>query len=131
MRLWRRSRVWRTGRYSSALRRCFLRRGSTCWWIGPSTISSRWEKGVCPLFVALIVGMPMMAAQLQVDHVTVAGRDLGTLRRALDSAGIANEYGGPHANHATEMALTSFPDGSYLELIAIQPQADPKAVAAN
>ncbi|HEY1242055.1 MAG TPA: VOC family protein [Bryobacteraceae bacterium] len=78
-----------------------------------------------------MVGMPMMAAQLQVDHVTVAGRDLNVLRHALEAAGIPDEYGGPHANHATEMALTSFPDGSYLELIAIQPQADPKAVAAN
>lgn len=78
-----------------------------------------------------MVGMPMMAAQLQVDHVTVAGRDLSVLRHALEAAGIPDEYGGPHANHATEMALTSFPDGSYLELIAIQPQADPKAVAAN
>jgi hypothetical protein len=29
------------------------------------------------------------------------------------------------------MALTSFPDGSYLELIAIQPNADPAAVAAH
>jgi catechol 2,3-dioxygenase-like lactoylglutathione lyase family enzyme len=73
----------------------------------------------------------MFAAELKVDHVTVAGRDLSALRHALESAGIANEYGGPHANHATEMALTSFPDGSYLELIAIQPQADPAAVAAN
>src|SRR5581483_12479341 len=83
------------------------------------------------LLFALLTGVPMIAADLHVDHITVAGRDLGTLRRALESAGIANEYGGPHANHATEMALTSFPDGSYLELIAIQPQADPKAVAAH
>lgn len=73
----------------------------------------------------------MIAADLHVDHVTVAGRNLGALRRALEAAGLADEYGGPHANHATEMALTSFPDGSYLELIAIQAQADPQAVAAN
>lgn len=73
----------------------------------------------------------MIAADLKVDHVTVAGRDLRAMRRALEAAGIPDEYGGPHANHATEMALTSFPDGSYLELIAIQPQADPAAVKAN
>ncbi len=77
------------------------------------------------------LALPIMAADLKVDHVTVAGRELAALRHALDTAGIANEYGGPHANHATEMALTSFPDGSYLELIAIQPHADPAAVAAN
>ena len=82
-------------------------------------------------FIALLVGLPLMAAELQVDHVTVAGRDLRAMRRALEAAGLSDEYGGPHANHATEMALTSFPDGSYLELIAIQPQADPAAVVAN
>ena len=82
-------------------------------------------------FAALLLGLPLMGAELHVDHVTVAGRDLGAMRRALKSAGLPDEYGGPHANHATEMALTSFADGSYLELIAIQPQADPAAVAAN
>src|SRR5713226_7391424 len=73
----------------------------------------------------------MMAGELKVDHATVAGKDLRAMQRALASAGIATEYGGPHSNHATEMALASFPDGSYLELIAIQPKADPKALAAH
>lgn len=73
----------------------------------------------------------MHSEELKVDHVTVAGRDLRVMQRALEAAGIKSEYGGPHSNHATEMALTSFPDGSYLELIAIQPNADPKAVAAH
>lgn len=73
----------------------------------------------------------MVAAELKVDHVTVAGRDLGALERGMRAVGLPFEYGGPHANHATEMALISFPDGSYLELIAIQPHADPAAVAAN
>jgi hypothetical protein len=72
-----------------------------------------------------------MGAEFKVDHATAAGKDLSQMRRALEAAGIPSEYGGPHANHATEMALTSFPDGSYLELIAIQPQADPAAVAAS
>jgi len=69
--------------------------------------------------------------ELKVDHVTVAGRDLHAMEKALVSTGIKFEYGGPHSNHATEMSLVSFPDGSYLELIAIQPNADPKAVAAH
>lgn len=75
--------------------------------------------------------LPLMAAELKVDHATVAGHDLRAMQRALQTAGLACEYGGPHSNHATEMALTSFPDGSYLELIAIQPNADPAAVAAH
>jgi len=75
--------------------------------------------------------MSLPAADLTIDHVTAAGLDLNTMRASLAAVGIPSEYGGPHSNHATEMALTSFPDGSYLELIAIQPQADPEAVAAH
>ena len=72
--------------------------------------------------------MSLTAAQLAVDHVTVAGTDLKAMQAALASAGLASEYGGPHSNRATEMAIASFRDGSYLELIAIQPGADPQAV---
>jgi len=75
--------------------------------------------------------LPVIAAELKVDHATVAGQDVRAMQRALQAAGLACEYGGPHSNHATEMALTSFPDGSYLEQIAIQPNADPAAVAAH
>ncbi len=81
--------------------------------------------------LAFLTVLPLMAADLKVDHATVAGKDLQAMRRALEAAGLACEYGGPHSNHATEMALTSFPDGSYLELIAIQPNADPAAVAKH
>lgn len=83
------------------------------------------------LLLGLLAGHAMIAADLKVDHVTAAGKDVRAMQRALQAAGIPSEYGGPHANHATEMALTSFPDGSYLELIAIQPGAQPAAVAAS
>jgi hypothetical protein len=74
----------------------------------------------------------MMAQQFHIDHVTVAGKSLEAMEKALSSVGkITAQYGGPHSNHATEMALASFPDGSYLELIAIQPKADPAAVEAH
>jgi len=73
-----------------------------------------------------------MAQQFHIDHVTVAGKDVKAMTEALRKVtGITAEYGGPHSNHATEMALASFSDGSYLELIAIQPHADPAAVAAH
>jgi hypothetical protein len=75
--------------------------------------------------------MNLPAADLTIDHVTASGVDLKAMRANLAAVGIPSEYGGPHSNHATEMALTSFPDGSYLELIAIQPQADAVAVAAH
>jgi Glyoxalase-like domain len=83
------------------------------------------------ILAALLACSPMIAEQLHIDHVTVAGRDLRAMQQALQAAGLPAEYGGAHSNHATEMALTSFPDGSYLELIAIQPHADPAAVAAH
>lgn len=70
-------------------------------------------------------------AELRIDHVTVAGKDLKAMQEKLSAIGIASEYGGRHSNHATEMALVSFPDGSYLELIALQPDADPAAVKAQ
>src|ERR1700734_1175064 len=81
-------------------------------------------------FGVLIV-CPLMAQQFHIDHVTVAGKNLDVMRQALLAVGIRSEYGGPHSNHATEMAVASFPDGSYLELIAIQPKADPAALAAH
>src|SRR6266571_957965 len=85
----------------------------------------------CYFTLALLFALPVMSAELKVDHVTAAGKNLRAMERALQSAGLPFEYGGPHANHATEMALTSFPDGSYIELIAIQPEADSAAVAAS
>jgi hypothetical protein len=78
-----------------------------------------------------LIALPLMAQQFHIDHVTVAGRNVEAMQKALREAGIRSEYGGPHSNHATEMALASFPDGSYLELIAIQPKADPAALAAH
>jgi hypothetical protein len=82
---------------------------------------------------ALLFALPVMlpAADLRIDHVTVAGKNLKAMQATLAGLGLATEYGGPHSNHATEMALASFPDGSYLELIAIQAGADPAAVAAH
>jgi Glyoxalase-like domain len=75
-----------------------------------------------------VIAFPLMAQQFHIDHVTVAGRNLEAMEKVL---GLPTEYGGPHSNHATEMALASFPDGSYLELIAIQPNADPAALSAH
>jgi hypothetical protein len=78
-----------------------------------------------------LITLSLGAADLTIDHVTVAGKDLKTMQANLAGVGIACEYGGPHSNHATEMALASFPDGSYLELIAVQPNADAKAIASH
>jgi hypothetical protein len=77
--------------------------------------------------LALIFAMAAMGADLKVDHITVARSDLAALRATFAKAGIETEYGGKHSNGSTEMALASFPDGSYLELIAPQPGHDASA----
>src|SRR5712675_1011077 len=91
---------------------------------------------VSAFLLALVLPAALAAADsqfaLQIDHVTVAGTHLDAMRQALTAAaGIPSEYGGPHANHATEMALVSFPDGSYLELMGIQAKPDPAAVSMH
>jgi hypothetical protein len=78
------------------------------------------------LFPALLA-----AVDLKIDHVTAAGSNLKKLQADLSALGIATVYGGAHSNGATEMALVSFPDGSYLELIAPQPNAKPDVLERN
>src|SRR5262249_31799754 len=56
---------------------------------------------------------------LKVDHVTIAGRDLGRMERSFADLGLRTDYGGPHAS-ITHMALLGFDDGSYVELISSQ-----------
>jgi len=80
------------------------------------------------LFLLLTVSL---TADLTVDHVSVSGTDLKGMQARLASVGIPSEYGGPHVNGATQMAVTSFPDGSYLELIALQSNPDRKALAEH
>lgn len=82
-------------------------------------------------FALFLLPLSLAAADLTIDHVTVAGVDLQQMQARLASVGILSEYGGPHANHATQMAVASFPDGSYLELMAVLPNADAKALAAH
>jgi hypothetical protein len=83
------------------------------------------------VFCSGLVCSKIEAAELRVDHATVCGPDVKRMQAALTAVGIPSEYGGPHSNHASEMALTSFPDGSYLEQIALQPKGDPKAIEAH
>jgi hypothetical protein len=77
--------------------------------------------------VLFLAGL-LSAADFKIDHATVAGASMQEMQAKLAAIGIASVYGGPHLNHASEMALVSFTDGSYLELMALQPKADPKAV---
>jgi len=69
----------------------------------------------------LSIGVPAAADKsrpLKVDHVTICGPDLSVLQEAFGSLGLAADYGGPHANGGTHMAVIGLEDGSYLELVA-------------
>jgi hypothetical protein len=79
----------------------------------------------------LLTAVLLNAADLTVDHVSVSGTDLKQMQARLAALGIPSEFGGPHNNHATQMAVTSFPDGSYLELIAPQTNPDQAAMAQH
>lgn len=68
-------------------------------------------------------GIPM--ASLKVDHASVCGAALAPMQRAFAEIGLEPDYGGPHANGVTHMALLGFHGGSYLELIA--PEHEGKA----
>jgi Glyoxalase-like domain len=81
----------------------------------------------CFLWLAVFPAL-LAAAELQIDHVTVAGTNLKKMQADLAAVGLPTVYGGPHANGATEMALISFPDGSYLELMAPVAKADPQVL---
>jgi glyoxalase-like protein len=76
------------------------------------------------LFVCFLLSSSLMAEQkqsamvLDLDHVSVCGPDLDALRHAFTDAGLSPDFGGPHGNGITQMALIGFDDQSYVELIA-------------
>ena len=55
---------------------------------------------------------------LELDHASVCGSNLDTLRQAFTDVGLTPDLGGPHGNGITQMAILGFDDASYLELIA-------------
>jgi len=55
---------------------------------------------------------------LELDHVSICGSNLDALRQAFAEVGLTPDFGGPHGNGITQMALVGFDDGSYIELIA-------------
>ncbi len=55
---------------------------------------------------------------LELDHVSVCGSNLNTLRQIFTDVGMTPDLGGPHGNGITQMAIIGFDDASYIELIA-------------
>ena len=79
--------------------------------------------------VLLLVSRPAMTEEkktvvLELDHVSICGSNLDTLRQDFTEVGLTPDLGGPHGNGITQMASIGFDDASYLELIApIKPGA--------
>jgi len=76
--------------------------------------------------IGLLLSWSLMAQEkektssviLELDHVSICGSNLDALRRAFTEVGLTPDFGGPHGNGITQMALVGFDDGSYIELIA-------------
>ena len=70
-------------------------------------------------FAILVLISSSVVAQtvLELDHVSICGSNLDALRQAFTDVGLTPDFGGPHANGVTQMALVGFDDQSYLELI--------------
>lgn len=74
-------------------------------------------------FAFILASLSAMAQEtksvvLELDHVSVCGSNLDSLRKAFTEVGLTPDIGGPHGNGVTEMAAIGFDDGSYIELIA-------------
>lgn len=97
-----------------------------CPLVGPPIGKPRYNHQV---HAPILLLATLLSADLTIDHVTVCGNNLKEMQAALASIGIQTEFGGKHSNGATQMAVASFPDGSYMELMAPQTNPDQKALA--
>jgi hypothetical protein len=55
---------------------------------------------------------------LEIDHVSICGSSLDALRQDFTDVGMTPDFGGPHGNGITQMAIIGLNDASYIELIA-------------
>jgi hypothetical protein len=55
---------------------------------------------------------------LELDHASICGSNLDVLRQAFTDVGLTPDFGGPHGNGITQMAIIGLDDASYIELIA-------------
>lgn len=70
------------------------------------------------LIPTIVMSQANKTTTLELDHVSICGSSLDTLRQSLTDVGLTPDLGGPHGNGVTQMALVGFDDGTYLELIA-------------
>ena len=73
---------------------------------------------ICAIALSFRAAAQQKATVLELDHVSICGSNLDTLRQMFTDAGLAPDFGGPHGNGVTHMAAIGFDDGTYIELIA-------------
>jgi hypothetical protein len=88
-----------------------------------STICRRWSFATLVLILGSLFSPPAMAQEnktmaLELDHVSICGSNLNTLRQIFTDVGMTPDVGGPHGNGITQMASIGFDDATYIELIA-------------
>jgi hypothetical protein len=76
-----------------------------------------------PSLALLLLSLPARAQEpktvvLELDHTSICGSNLDSLRQAFTGIGLTPDFGGPHGNGITQMAAVGFDDGTYIELIA-------------
>lgn len=72
-----------------------------------------------PMFLTVFAtAQPAKDVILELDHASICGSNLETLRQAFTDVGLTPDFGGPHGNGVTQMAAVGFDDGTYIELIA-------------
>ncbi|MGA7687533.1 MAG: VOC family protein [Terriglobales bacterium] len=70
------------------------------------------------LVTVFATAQPAKDTILELDHASICGSNLETLRQAFTDVGLTPDFGGPHGNGVTQMAAVGFDDGTYIELIA-------------
>ena len=90
-------------------------------------MSKRSSPICCRLFFAtlvlVLISQPATPQEsktttLELDHASICGSNLDTLRQAFTDVGLTPDLGGPHGNGITQMAMIGFDDATYIELIA-------------
>ena len=66
---------------------------------------------------------PDVPMKINVDHAGICAYQLEPLQKVFAGIGLETIYGGAHATSGTHNALLGFDDGSYLELIAPNPNS--------
>lgn len=74
-------------------------------------------------FALILFSLPAMSQEnktdvLELDHTSICGSNLDTMKQLFTDVGLTPDFGGPHGNGITQMAAVGFDNGTYIELIA-------------